>query len=452
MPYVLGIDVGTCRTSAAIAYLDAPGGSEVDLVRLGNQTATVPSVLYVSQDGSVALGREPDGPDSAGAGWAVQGFSRRIGDDVPRSVGGEPCTAQALTATTVMWVVELVAAEVGAAADHIAITHPASWGAHRKELLMEALRDIGLRDVTLLPEPIAAAIGHAAGNRVDLGDVLAIYNLGAEEFDAAVVRRTGPVAFDQLGWASHGPQLGGADLDDALAEHVRAAVGPALADLDPTDPQVRLGMSWLRVECTRAKEELSGAGEATVLVQLPHLCTQVVVTRPQFEELILPLLGSTVDALRRTVRSAGLRPGELAAALLVGGSSRIPLVGELVSAELGCPVVTESAPDAAVAKGAALAARDLVRAARPQSALAGPVPAGPEPVADQAPGDQLVRRDHRLPAPPPRPPVEISPMCLPDRRSAVRRVPELKPSLLGAAVAIMIAVGVLLTVAGSALG
>jgi molecular chaperone DnaK len=472
MPYVLGIDVGTYRTAAAIAHLGG-AGPEVELVRLGPGTETVPTVLYLDRDGSLVFGREPA---AVGEARTARGFSRRVGDEVPLSVGGELCTAQALVATTVMWVVERVAAVEGAPAEHIAVTHPASWGTHRKGLLMEALRDIGLANVTLLPEPVAAAVGYAARDRVDVGDVLAIYNLGAEQFEAAVVRRTGPVAFDLLGSASGGAQLGGWDLDDALAEHVRAAVGRPLADLDPADPHLRLAMTWLREECTRAKERLSMAGEATVAVRLPHLpaedagrgrrgqhsSPEIVVTRAEFEELILPWIGGTVDTLLRTVRSCGVRPGDLAAALLVGGSSRIPLVAELVSAELDCPAVAEASPEAAVARGAAAAAGNLLRAARP----APPQPAPPRPgsavpppptwaqppPAERSPGDQLVRRHPRLPAPPPRPRVEITPILLPNRRSSGHRLPELKPSLLGAAVALMITLGVLLTVAGSALG
>lgn len=454
MPYVLGIDVGTYRTAAAIAYLGGAGPGEVELVRLGTATETIPSVLYLDRDGGLVLGREPA---AVGEGRAARGFSRRVGDEVPLSVGGELCTAQALVATTVMWVVERVAAAEGAPPEHIAVTHPACWGAHRKGLLLEALRDIGLSNVTLLPEPVAAAVGYAAHDRVDVGDVLAIYNLGAEEFEAAVVRRTGPVAFDLLGWASGGAQLGGADLDDALAEHVRAAVGRPLADLDPGDPQLRLAMTWLREECTRAKERLSVAGETTVRVRLPrlHASPEIVVTRAEFDELILPWIGSTVDTLLSTVRSCGIRPGDLAAALLVGGSARIPLVAELVSAELDCPAVAEVSPEAAVARGAAAAARNLLRAARP--APPQPAPAVPQatwaeqPPAERAPGDQLVRRHPRLPAPPPRPPVEITPILVPTRRSSAHRLPELKPSVLGAAVALMITLGVLLTVAGSAL-
>jgi molecular chaperone DnaK (HSP70) len=470
MPYVLGIDVGTCRTAAAIAYLEAGEPGDVVPARLGTGTGTVPSVLSLAPDGSLVLGREPDVPSDR---RAARGFSRRVGDEVPLSIGGELCTAQALVATTVMWVVERVAATEGAPAEHIAVTHPASWGAHRKGLLQQALRDIGLDDVRLLPEPVAAAVGHAARQRVEVGDVLAVYNLGAEEFEAAVVRRTGPVAFELLGWSSGGAPVGGCDLDDALVEHVRAAASrsqpgggrsgaSALADPDPADPQLRLGMAWLREECTRAKEQLSVAGEATVQVRLPQLRTEVVVTRAEFEELVLPWIASTVDTLLRTVRSCGLRPGDLAAALLVGGSSRIPLVADLVAAELDCPAVVAASPEAAVAAGAAAAARNLLQAARPgipQPVSADPARTMPEPPAGRPPGDQLVRRHPRLPAPPPRPPVEITPILvgsgaagrLSNRRPSIQLLPELKPSLLGAAVALMITVGVLLTVAGSAL-
>jgi molecular chaperone DnaK len=431
MPYVLGIDVGTCRTAAAMAWLGGRRAGQVELV------TTVPSVLHLEPDGGLVLGGGPAIPEATGDGWSVSGFSRRVGDEVPLAVGGELCTAEALTATAVMWVVELVTEQTGAPPEHVAITHPGSWGSYRKGLLLNALREIGLGSVTLLPEPVAAAVGHAARTRVPVGDVLGVYSLGGDEFEAAVVRRTGPVAYDLLDCA--GERIGGLDLDDLLADHVRAAVGRALSDLDPADPQVRMAMSWLRDECSRAKEQLSTAEEATVLVQLPHLHTPVHVTRAEFEDLAQPALASTVDVLLRTVRA-----DEPAAVLLVGGSARIPLVGQLVSAALGCPVALHPDPELSVAEGAAMAAYNLLRGSRPD-------PPPPPVLEPEPPSRELDRREHQLAPPPPRPPVEITPIYLPDRRSG-RRLPELKPSLLGAAVALMITLGVLLTVAGSALG
>lgn len=549
MPYVLGVDVGTSRTAAAIAQLGGPAHGDVDLVRLGAQGSTVGSVLYLSPDGAVLVGAGPTasdaglGPDGSSDYTRVaRGFSRRIGDEVPLVVGGEMCTPQALTATMIMWVYELVAADQGMAAEHIAITHPAGWGAYRRELLLHALREIGLTSVTLLPEPFAVAASCASVDRVTAEGALAVYSLGSGTLETSAVRRVAsayPPAspdamFDLLDCAESVEVVGGAEFDDALFDQVRAKLGRELADLDPADSRTRLALAWLRDECTQAKEQLSVAGEATVLVQLPHAQTEVRVTRAEFEDLIRPTLAGTVEALLRTVRSAGLRPAELDAALLVGGSARIPLVAELVAARLDCPVLVEPDPEATAARGAAVAALALVgeapawdaqQVAAPMMASArstapqvpmprepmsresmawepaaresgawgwdgpaqpeyaasyaepaygqGPVeremfePAEPEPVRERPrprptprprPGGRkrppTTDLDHVMAErgePPPRPPVQITPMYVPERRTATSLVRGLKPSVLSVVVIAVIAIGVVLTVAGSAL-
>jgi actin-like ATPase involved in cell morphogenesis len=257
------------------------------------------------------------------------------------------------------------------AAEHIAITHPAGWGAYRRELLLHALREIGLTSVTLLPEPFAVAASCAAVDRVTAQGALAVYSLGSGTLETSAVRHIGPAVpgyppaspeamFALLDCAESVDVVGGAEFDDTLFDQVRAKLGRELADLDPADSRTRLALAWLRDECTQAKEQLSVAGEATVLVQLPHAQTEVCVTRAEFEDLIRPTVAGTVEALLRTVRSAGLRPAELDAALLVGGSARIPLVAELVAARLDCPVLVEPDPEATAARGAAVAALALV--------------------------------------------------------------------------------------------
>ena len=125
-----------------------------------------------------------------------------------------------------------------------------------------------------------------------------------------------------------------------------------------------------------AKEALSADTEAAIAVLLPGAHTTVRLTRAEFEEMIRPAIVETVTTLRRTVESAGLRAEQLDAVLLVGGSSRIPLVSQLVSAELGRPIANDVSPTNAVANGAA-------QSVDPQPARrTGP----PAPVAAGSPG------------------------------------------------------------------
>ncbi|MBA2474149.1 MAG: Hsp70 family protein, partial [Pseudonocardiales bacterium] len=122
------------------------------------------------------------------------------------------------------------------------------------------------------------------------------------------------------------------------------------------DPAALAAMVALRRECTEAKEALSSDTEVTIPVLAPGVQAQVRLVRAEFEEMIGPLVAQTVEALRRALRSAQVEPGDLDAVLLVGGSSRVPLVAQLVSAELGRPVAIDADPKAAIALGAALCA------------------------------------------------------------------------------------------------
>src|SRR5699024_1876246 len=107
--------------------------------------------------------------------------------------------------------------------------------------------------------------------------------------------------------------------------------------------------------CTEAKEALSADTEVTIPVMMPGATTQVRLVRAEFEGTIRPAVEETIEGLRRALDSAELAPAHLSAVLLVGGSSRIPLVAELISGQLGRPVAVDVDPNTIVALGAALA-------------------------------------------------------------------------------------------------
>ncbi|MEQ1702783.1 MAG: Hsp70 family protein, partial [Ilumatobacteraceae bacterium] len=222
-------------------------------------------------------------------------------------------------------------------------------------------------------EPQAAAMAYAAEARVPTGSVVAVYDLGGGTFDAAVLRKTAD-GFVTLGRPQGIERLGGIDFDEAVVAHVRRTVGDVIAQLDSNDPAARAALARLRHECVLAKETLSSDSDATVPVLLPNVQTQVRITRSEFEDMIRLRLRDTIDSIRRAIESAGLQLTDVKAVLLSGGSSRIPLVSEMVRAELGRPVVTDSHPKHAVALGAARLAQSAVA-----SSLAPPVPVAPPP-------------------------------------------------------------------------
>ncbi|MBW0125635.1 Hsp70 family protein, partial [Pseudonocardia oceani] len=370
MTYLLGIDLGTTRTSAAVGHPGARPG-EIEIVNLGDRSSSVPSVFYAGADGSVLVGEAAERRALTDPARVVREFKRRIGDPTPLVVAGVPWSPQELSARVVRWAVDRVAEREGGPAARIAVTHPASWGPLKKELLGSALAGLGMQ-VSFLAEPQAAALHYASAERLEPGSTIAVYDLGGGTFDAAVVHK-GPQGFGTVGRPEGIERLGGVDFDQVVFDHVRAAMPEAFAGLDDTDPSVLSAVAAVRRECSEAKEALSSDTEVSIPVLLPGSQGSVRLHRSEFEALIRPQLEDTVSALRRAVASAGTTPDQLTAVLLVGGSSRIPLVAQLVSEQLGRPVAVDADPKNAIAMGAALSLDPV--------ALAGTGPHVPAPRA-----------------------------------------------------------------------
>jgi actin-like ATPase involved in cell morphogenesis len=272
----------------------------------------------------------------------VRALKRRVGDPDPVVLGGHPWTPEDLSARLLRWVVDRVIEHQNGPPERIALAHPASWSAHTLERLAAALAGQDL-DVAIVAEPHAVA--HAAAGATSPGDTVGVHDLGGGRFDAAVLRREGLPArgFAMLGVPETIADLGGLDLDELVWQHVRVALP------DDVAPVARV-----RRACTRAKETLSDEDEVVVRIRRGDCREAVRLDRATFEGLIAPQVNRTVAALRRTIASAGLEPGQLAALLLVGGSARIPLVARTVTEQLGCVPTVYCAPDL-VASGAVLA-------------------------------------------------------------------------------------------------
>jgi hypothetical protein len=257
------------------------------------------------------------------------------------------------------------------------LTHPASWGGYRLELLTQAALQGGLPSPTLLSEPSAAATFYASERPLAADALVAIYDLGGGTFDAAVVRRVGD-GFTLLGTPQGLDRVGGMDIDEAVFAHVRAMVGDALDALDPDDPTAMSDVAELRQQCIEAKEALSEDSSTTIPVRLPRVRTDIRMTRDELNQSVAPLVTETISALHRAIESAGVTAGQLEAVLLVGGSSRLPLVAQMVGAEIGRPVAVNANPKLAVCLGAAL------HAARPATFVVPPTTAPPAPTSTAA--------------------------------------------------------------------
>jgi actin-like ATPase involved in cell morphogenesis len=302
-------------------------------------------------------------------------FKRRVGDTTPILLGGVPYSAEALTARLLRAVVDEIAAREGGQPDRVCISHPANWGPYKTDLLLQAVRLSGLPEpVSFTTEPEAAAVFYAQQQRVEPGAIVAVYDLGGGTFDAAVLRKT-PVGFEILGRPEGIERLGGIDFDAAVFSHVARALGGKFEELDENDPTTIAAVARLRDECIQAKEALSSDTDVSIPVLLPNISTEIRLTRAELEAMVRPALHDSIEALKRALRTANVTPDQLHSVLLVGGSSRMPIVAQLVGAELGRPVAVDAHPKHAVALGASWLASGALSAA-PSVRAVSDAPAG----------------------------------------------------------------------------
>ncbi|MGR0159247.1 Hsp70 family protein [Paenarthrobacter nitroguajacolicus] len=354
MSYVLAIDVGTSFTAAAVVRPHQGPTPAPEILSLGLHGSAVPSVLFYADDGRVLVGEAAERRGLDDPQRMVREFKRRIGDSVPLAVAENWLAPEDVYATMARWVVDRAQEREGSAPSSIIMTHPAAWGQHRTSLVLAALNVAGLEDITLISEPEAAALHYASQTRVEDGSIIAVYDLGGGTFDTAVLRKAGAGNFELLGRPDGIETLGGADFDAAVLRHVMGHLGEGAA-LDPSTPETLAALSRLRRECREAKEALSLDSEASVAVSLPGTQLSVRLVRSEFEAMIEAPVRETVDALERSLRSVNLEAKDLSAVLLIGGSSRIPLVAELISVELDRPIAVDADPKSSICLGAAVA-------------------------------------------------------------------------------------------------
>jgi YVTN family beta-propeller protein len=362
--YSLAIDLGTTFIATAVA---SDGGLE--MFSLGDGSMVAPAAVYVRDDGRLVTGdaaarRAVSNPDRV-----AREIKRNLGNPTPVMLGGAPYAVNDLLGALLQDVLARVTERQGAKPDVVALTHPANWGPFRKELFEDVARSAGLTDPLYTTEPEAAATHYASTRPLDEGEVIAVYDLGGGTFDATVLRRTAE-GFEIVGTPEGVERLGGTDFDEAILAHVNYLAGGALNELDMSDTKTVVALARLRQDCTLAKEALSVDVEAKIPVFLPGRHFEVTLTRAELEGMIRAPIESTIGTLDRVLRAAQIPPSTLSAVLLVGGSSRIPLIAQMVSEAFGRPTIVGAHPKHVVALGAALLA-EARRKKAPAALLAG---------------------------------------------------------------------------------
>ncbi|MDA3645840.1 Hsp70 family protein [Saccharopolyspora indica] len=433
MPYVLGVHLGATATTAAIARRDGSRWAAAAPVPLA-AGPVVPTVLCKVQDGSFVAGEAAQRQEIAHHEWVVRGFTARLGDDLPLLVGSEFVPAQRLVAAMVEWVADVVAGRQGHPAEHIAIAHSATWGPHRIRLVQQALAQLGLNEVTMVPEPLAVALDYAGKQRVAEHEPIAVANIGGSGMDATVLRRR-QRGFEVVGSPLTADHPSGQDLDDEIFAAVRAEFGEQLEALDLADLNQRAALAHLRAECVRAKEALSQQASAQIRVELPGVRTEFAMSRSRYEQLARPHLERVPELVLQAVQSATLTPDDLDAVVLAGGTARVPLLKQLVAERLKVPPQVDVSPELAAACGAASAAVQLLSTDGDEGSIS------ETSVLVRIEGSDFEEEEPEIPDAP-RPPIDVEPLPLePPDEDRARRIKIIKLS----AAAVLVIVGLLLT-------
>lgn len=310
---------------------------------LGEAGLEMPAVMWVTAFGELVFGEAATARGEEHPESLVNGIRRRVGTGAPFLVGDQRVSAEDAFARLAAEVVARVSDSEGRPPDQVVVTHPASWGTHRLDLVRMALASHCGDAVDLLPEPQAAALGHTlpAGP----GKLVAVCDLGATTLKTSILR-TGEDGIPTSMVAADVVAIGGLDLDDVILENVLASTS-ALTDASHAT------VAALRTESSGAKEALSSQAEVTIPTRGSDGPLSVRLTRSAFEVLINGLLDRTVAALKETIDSSGIAVDDVSTVVLAGGSARIPFVAEHLTTALARPVVAGHDPGAVIAMGAA---------------------------------------------------------------------------------------------------
>lgn len=347
MAKIIGIDLGT--TNSCVAVLE---GGEPVVIPNAEGARTTPSVVAFKGSerivGSAAKRQAITNPDKT-----ISSIKREMGSSYKKNIDGKDYTPQEISAMVLQKLKQDAEAYLGEKVTQAVITVPAYFSDSQRQATKDAGRIAGLDVLRIINEPTAAALAY--GMDKETNQKILVYDLGGGTFDVSILE-IGDGVFEVL--ATHGNnRLGGDDFDQRLMDYiVRQFKNESGIDLNGD----RMAMQRLKEAAEKAKIELSSMVQTNV--NLPFITADstgpkhldMTITRAKFEELIHDLVEKTRECMLVAMKDAGLSNSNIDKVILVGGSTRVPCVQELVKNVTGKEPFKGINPDECVAIGAAI--------------------------------------------------------------------------------------------------
>lgn len=349
MSKIIGIDLGT--TNSCVAVLE---GKDVEVITNPEGNRTTPSVVAFKNGerivGEAAKRQVVTNKDS------VLSIKRHMGTDKKVSLDGKEYTPQEISAMILQHLKKYAEDYLGEKVTRAVITVPAYFNDAQRQATKDAGKIAGLEVERIINEPTAAALAFGI-DKTDKEQKILVYDLGGGTFDVSILELADGT-FEVLATAGDN-LLGGDDFDDVVVDY--------LVDMFKKENGIdlrsdRMALQRLKEGAEKAKKELSSTLQTQISMPFISagpsgpLHVETVLTRAKFEEMTRHLLDRTVAPVRQALKDSGLTKNDIHHVLLVGGSTRMPAVVELIKKELGKEPNKSVNPDEVVAIGAAIQA------------------------------------------------------------------------------------------------
>ena len=351
MARAVGIDLGT--TNSVVAVLE---GGEPTVIANAEGARTTPSVVAFAKDGEVLTGKVAKNQAVTNVDRTIRSVKRHMGTDWTQTIDGKDFTPQQISAFILQKLKRDAEAYLGEPVTDAVITVPAYFNDHQRQATKEAGEIAGLNVSRIINEPTAAALAYGLDKGED--QTILVFDLGGGTFDVSLLEiGDGVIEVKATSGDNH---LGGDDWDDAVVKWIVDGF-KSKTGLDLTKD--KMAMPRIREAAELAKIELSSSTSTSI--NLPYITVQdgspvfleETLTRSEFEKVTSDLLERAKAPFNNVIRDAGVKVGDIDHVVMVGGSTRMPAVSELVKSLTGGQEPNKGVnPDEVVAIGASLQA------------------------------------------------------------------------------------------------